>query len=218
MKDNSTDYAIRVAVSEKVLEAYAAFAIGGENEYPAAISQFKEALQLSESLIVPSDSDLFQRREINRYLGMLTYLLEGDDYLHKAEAYYNAGMPLEAANDLRTALFYVYCMNKLADATNDQSYYRKRYDVSWAVFSTRFAEVQDDCYKASFLACIITEKILGRICSQDLDGATEINRILGTLEDCEDTYNMYQQMIDTERRESEKSPGVLGKLFRRFSR
>ncbi len=218
MKDNSTDHAIRAAVSEKVLEAYSAFAIGGENEYPSAISQFKEALQLSENLIVPSDSDLFQRREINRYLGMLTYLLEGDDYLHKAESFYNEGTPMEETKDLRTALFYVYCMNKLADATNDQSYYIKRYNVSWAVYSTRFADIQDDCYKASFLACIITEKILGRICAQDLDGASEINRILGTLEDCEDTYNMYQQMIDTERSESDKSPGVLGKLFRRFSR
>ena len=103
MKDNSTDYLIRVAVSDTVLEAYTAFAIGGKNEYPSAITQFKKALQLSESLIVPSDSDLFQRREINRYLGMLTYLLEGDDYLRKAEAFYNEGMPLEETNDLRTA-------------------------------------------------------------------------------------------------------------------
>ena len=218
MKDNSTDYLIRVAVSDTVLEAYTAFAIGGKNEYPSAISQFKKALQLSERLIVPSDSDLFQRREINRYLGMLTYLLEEDDYLRKAEAFYNEGMPLEETNDLRTALCYVFCMNKLADATNDQNYYRKSYDVSWAIFSNRFADVQDDSYKASFLACIISEKILGRICSQDLDGASEINKILGMLEDCEDTYSLYQQMIDTERRESEKSPGVLGKLFRRFSR
>ena len=38
MKDNSTDYLIRVAVSDTVLEAYTAFAIGGKNEYPSVSS------------------------------------------------------------------------------------------------------------------------------------------------------------------------------------
>ena len=191
------------------MKADNAFSMKGEDGYPEVMEGYKKALRLSESLSEPTASDLFERREIYRYLGMVTFLMKGNDYLRRAEDCYNSGMPLEEARDLSTVIFYTYTLNALYEATGDLSYRRKLYDIACRIHRTRFDDLGDDFYKREILLYIISEKLQGDVCPKDLNGASALNETLGQLENCQGKYREVRKLIS----QMQGRRGILGKLF-----
>lgn len=173
---NADDAALRVSFQADFLRAYSAWFTAGIHDR-SVIELFKETLEKSEMLRSPTSDDLFQRREVYRYLGMFTYHLEdGYDYLQKAADYYSRGEPIIEARDIRTVVFYAHTMSDLGIATGNKAYRKKAYDISEQVYNTRFNGIDDNDWKYTFLQYLVVEKALGEIVPRDRVGANELNR------------------------------------------
>lgn len=220
----STDALKRIAVSGKVLEAYMSFQIGRAG-FEDAKRSYKKALNSSEEIWSPTSEDLLQRREIYRYLGMITYLCKDEDYLKESEAYYEYGLPVIETKDLRTAAFYSALMNALNRATGEKSYIKKCYDVADYIYKNRFADTEDNDIKFMFLQYMIGEKILGEVYPKDLDGAVRLNEVIRSLgNDFANEYEVNCKNINEARvaqsqntnleTNFSKKRGLLGRIFR----
>ena len=207
-----SDASNRVSISAQMCKAVASFGLG-DTGFEYALDCLNDALDKSQDLWSPSENDLFQRREIYRYLGMITYLSEGDDYLRKSEAYYLLGVPIVEAKDLRTVVFYAALMDKLNRTTGNKSYAKKCYDISEQIYKTRFNDIEDNDFKGVFLEFIVAEKILGEVYPKDIDGAVQFNEMLKMLgSNFIGVYENNCQNIKNAR-QSLKKKGFWGKFF-----
>lgn len=193
---NEHDAALRVSFHTKFLRAYSAwFSAGIHDRY--VIELFQEALEASNDLYAPTSDDLFQRREVYRYLGMFTYHLEdGSDFLQKAAEYYRQGEPVVEARDIRTVIFYMHTMNDLGYETGNKSYRKKAYDVAEQVYNTRYYQIDDDDWKFTILNEMVVEKAFGEIVPKDRAGAAVLNdRIRALGPDFIQDYNRNNNLI-----------------------
>lgn len=208
----TSDALNRTSIGAQMYKAVASFNLG-DIGFEYALECFNDALDKSQDLWSPTENDLFQRREIYRYLGMITYLGEGDNYLKKSELYYVLGVPMEETKDLRTVVFYAALMDKLKRTTGNKVYAKKCYDISEKIYTTRYNDIDDD-FKGVFLEFIIAEKILGEVYPKDLDGATQFNEMLKALgSNFIGVYENNRQNIK-EACLPQKGKSFLGKLFR----
>jgi hypothetical protein len=193
---NEHDAALRVSFHSKFLRAYSAwFTVGVRDR--SVIELFEETLKSSNNLYAPTSDDLFQRREVYRYLGMFTYILkDGPGYLQKAADYYRQGEPVIEARDIRTVVFYLYTMNDLGFESGNSSYRKKAYDVSEQVYNTRFEQIDDNDWKFAFLQNMVVEKAFGEIVPKDRLGADKLNDTIRSLgSDFIQDYERNKQMI-----------------------
>ena len=180
---NEHDAALRVSFQSKFLRAYSTWFTAGIHDR-SVIELFEQTLEASNNLYAPTNDDLFQRREVYRYLGMFTYHLEdGSGFLQKAAEYYSHGEPVIEARDIRTVVFYLHTMSDLGFETGNTSYRKKAYDVSEQVYKTRFDQIDDNDWKFVFLQNMLVEKAFGEIVPKDRIGADNLNdkiRALGS--------------------------------------